>query len=220
MKWKFIKTNWFTIAVVLLLLGTIAQKKFSSGNGKANSPAPKGQSAPNPEKYTSAGDESLFSFPAESPFGSGKNLEADKATAIAFVRRFESVAISERKKFGIPASVILACAYLNSAAGKAEGVGQTNNFFALPCSPEWEGEKANVGGRCLRRYETAWASFRDFSIYLTSQDWYGSVKKSAGKDWQKWAKELAKRDISQVRDFEAAMVKAIQAHRLYDLDEL
>jgi hypothetical protein len=221
MKWKFFKTNWFTIAVVLLLIAAIAQRRCSSfGGNKATSPAPKEQPAPNPEKYTAAEGESLLGFPAESPLASNQKQAPSKAAAIAFVRRFENAAISERKKFGIPASVILACAFVNSEAGKEDFVAKTNNFFALPCSPDWEGETKNVGGRCLRRYETPWASFRDFSIYLSGQEWFGSVKKSAGKDWQKWVSELAKRNISSVRDFEAEMKKAIQAHRLYDLDEL
>ncbi len=220
MKWKFFKTNWFTIALVLLLLIVIIQRNLSSAGGKARSPAPKEQAAPNPEKYTAADGESYFGFPAESPSESRQKQAANKAEAIAFVRRFESAAQSERKKFGIPASVILACAYVNSAAGKEDFVAKTNNFFALPCSTDWEGETLNLDGRCLRRYETAWASFRDFSIYLTGQEWFGSVKKSAGKNWEKWAKELASRNISNVRDFETEMKKAIQTHRLYDLDEL
>lgn len=220
MKWKFFKTNWFTVAVVLLLVVAIVQRKLSFGNSKANSPTPKEHPAPNPEKYTSAGGESLLGFPAESPLASNQKQAASKAEAVAFVRRFENTAMSERKKFGIPASVILACAFVNSEAGKGDFVAKTNNFFALPCSSDWEGETLNVGGRCLRRYETPWASFRDFSIFLTGQEWFGNVKKTAGKDWQKWTKELAKHNIFEVRDFEAEMTKAIQTHRLYDLDEL
>lgn len=216
MNWKFLKTNWFTIALVLLLLSAVA-RKFAPTKGSDTS-APKKQERPeaNPEKYTATDQQALLDFSANAP----AKPVVDRATAIAFIRRFESVAISERKKFGIPSSVLLGCALVNSAAGKADWVNRTNNFFALPCSSDWEGGTASLDGRCLRRYESAWASFRDFSIFLTSQEWYGSVKKSAGKDWQKWSKELAKHGISDVSDFGAELEKAIQTYRLYDLDAL
>lgn len=218
MNWKFLKTNWFTIALVLLLLSAVARKFAPAKAGGTTSPKTKEQPEANPEKYTAAEKQAMFDFSANSATLSKPAV--DKAAAIAFIRRFEEVAISERKKFGIPSSVLIGCALVNSAAGQADWVNRTNNFFALRCSSDWEGGTATVGGHCLRRYESAWASFRDYSIFLTSQDWYGSVKKSAGKDWQKWAKELGGKDISEVPDFGKELEKAIQAHRLYDLDAL
>ncbi|MCW5922797.1 MAG: glucosaminidase domain-containing protein [Saprospiraceae bacterium] len=219
MNWKFLKTNWFTIALVLLLLMAIGRKFVPSKSSGSATPSQKEQPAAKIEKYTDTEAQAMLDFSSEAPAKSAKPV-ADKAASIAFVRRFEQVAISERKKFGIPSSVLLGCAFVNSTAGKAEWVNRTNNFFALPCSSDWEGGTAQIDERCLRRYETAWASFRDFSIHLTSQEWYGGVKKSAGKDWKKWAKELSKRGVSEVPDFGRRLEEAIQTYRLYDLDEL
>jgi flagellum-specific peptidoglycan hydrolase FlgJ len=220
MKSQFFKTNWFTIALLLLLLLTLVRKFMPASGGGATSPKQKERKEANPEKYTATESPALLGFSAESPDAARQQPAADKAAAVAFVRRFESVAVSERKKFGIPASVLLGCAFVNSTAGMSDAATKANNFFALPCDSDWDGEKATIDGRCLRRYESAWASFRDFSIYLSGQEWFGSAKKSAGKDWQKWAKELAKHSISDVPDFDKKLVQAIQAHRLYDLDEL
>ena len=220
MKWKFIKTNWFSIALVPLVLGAIARKNLRFNNGGSASPDRKEQKEANPEKYTAAGGKSTLDILPESAGLSRRLPSVDKAAAIAFVRRFEKVAISERKKFGIPSSVLLACAFVNSSAGQRNFVEPANNFFALPCTSDWEGETATVDGRCLRKYESAWASFRDFSIFLSSQEWFGSVKKSAGKDWQVWIKEIADRDISDVPNVRNELEKAIQTYRLYDLDEL
>ncbi len=216
MKWNFFKTNWFTITLVLLLLVAIGRKTLHFNTGGSASPDKK---EINPEKYTSAGGSSLMGIVPESA-GHKALPTINKAEAITFVRRFEKTAISERKKFGVPASVLLACAYLNSYAGQRAILPESNNYFALPCTSDWEGETVTIEGRCYRKYETAWASFRDFSIYLTSREWFGSVKKSAGKDWQIWAKELADRDISDIPNFEKVMEQVIQTHRLYDLDEL
>jgi len=216
MNWKFLKTNWFTIALVLLLLMAVARKFVPAKNGGAASPKKQEQPEANPEKYTATENQAVLDLSS----GSKSKPAVDKVAAIAFIRRFESVAISERKKFGIPSSVILGCALVNSAAGKADWVNRTNNYFDLACTPDWEGGTATVDGRCLRRYESAWASFRDYSIFLTSQEWFGSVKKAAGKDWQKWVKALAEKDISNADDFGKELERVIQTHRLYDLDEL
>ena len=219
MNWKFIKTNWFTIALVLLVPVYIAQKNFSSDPGKAITPGQKGSKEANPEKYTSAEQNTFLGFSLESTPSGVQKSSPDGATAVAFLQRFGKVTVSERKKFGVPASVLLACAYVNSAAGQRETATTANNYFALPCSDGWEGETAKIGGKCVRRYETAWASFRDFSIFLSSQEWFGSVRKSAGKDWRAWVKELDQKGISDVPNFSAEMEKVIAAYRLYDLDE-
>lgn len=217
MNWKFLKTNWFTIALVLLLLTAVTRKFMPAKSGGAASPKKQEQPEANPEKYTATDNQAVLDFSSNVPV---QHANADKAAAVAFVRRFESVAISERKKFGIPSSVLLGCALVNSSAGKADWVNRTNNYFALPCSDDWEGGTADIGGRCLRRYESAWASFRDFSIYLTSREWYGSVKKSAGKDWEKWVKGLENKDLSPGAGFAKELEQVIRTHRLYDLDAL
>jgi flagellum-specific peptidoglycan hydrolase FlgJ len=220
MNWKFLKTNWFTIALVLLLLSAVARKFILSKSSGSAAPKKHEQHEANPEKYTATDNQALLNFSVETPAAANAKPVVDKAAAIAFIRRFESVSISERKKFGIPSSVLLGCAFVNSTAGKAAWVNRTNNYFGLLCASEWEGGTVTVDGRCLRRYDSAWASFRDYSIFLTSQEWYGSVKKSAGKDWEKWAKELSKRGISDAPDFGKELERVIQTHRLYDLDEL
>jgi flagellum-specific peptidoglycan hydrolase FlgJ len=153
--------------------------------------------------------------------GPGKSQRVpsvEMPVAEAFLRRFAKVALSEHKKFGTPASVILACAYVNSFAGQRESATAANNFFALPCGDGWEGESAQVGGHCVRKYETAWASFRDFSIYLSSQEWFGALRKSAGQDPKLWAKQLGSRGISDVENFGAEVARVIEEYQLTRLD--
>lgn len=217
MKWKFIKTNWFSIVLVLMVLVFIARKNLHVHTGGSASPDRKEST---PEKYTAAGGKSMLDILPGSSGVRSDRPSLDKAAAVAFVRRFEKVAVSERKKFGIPSSVLLACAYVNSYAGQRSGLEQTNNYFALPCTSDWEGETATADGHCVRKYASAWESFRDFSIYLTSQEWYGSVKKSAGKDWQAWVREIADKGIFEVPNVKNELEKAIEAHRLYDLDDM
>lgn len=218
MFWKFIKSNWFFLALALLVCLAVARRKLYIGVTESVSPA-------KVERYTEELAEArqpsnLGLLPetgevAEAP----KTKPVDDAAAVAFLRRFSHVVQGEHKKFGFPASVLLALAYVNSRAGQSEAAAQAQNFFGLPCSPDWEGATAQVQGRCVRQYKTAWESFRDFSIYLTTRDWIGDVKKTAGKDWRAWAKGLSQRDLPAAsQTFEKELVQVIEAYRLYELD--
>ncbi|MDX2281318.1 MAG: glucosaminidase domain-containing protein [Saprospiraceae bacterium] len=216
MLWKFLKTNWFSIALVLIVLLAVARKSFTiflKGTGSKNSNA-------KTEKYTDLAQvsdaKSLLGLMSGNQ-SAGQHLpEITETEAAAFFKRFSKVAQGERKKFGVPASVLLALAYVNSHAGKRPVASEATNYFALLCSNDWDGAMAQVEGHCFRRYNTPWESFRDFSIYLAAQDWYGDLRKSAGHDWQAWVKGL--REVSDVLEAKAALKQVIQQYRLYELD--
>ena len=214
------KTHWFWVALALIVLVAFVQKKILPPK-PSPVPAKREQSAPPAEKYTAAVSEPTAAQMALVPSGGRQPRPMptlDDATAMAFLRRFGNVAVGEHKKYGVPASVLLACAYVNSSAGQRTTVQQANNFFALPCSPVWEGRTASLDGHCYRRYERAWDSFRDFSLYLQNQPWVAEARKNCGSDWRKWASALAAHDLSDVAGFEAELRKVIEAYRLFDLD--
>lgn len=215
MTWNFIKTNWFSIALGVLLVAAILQggSKFSLGDRFA--PVTSKTAGLTPEKKSNT----TLGLASEPRLNKASTTEIDQSTATAFLRRFASVAISERKKFGVPASILLATAFLNSQSGMTDAVLEANNFFALPCSSDWEGESVTLQDRCVRKYETPWASWRDFSIFLSSQEWFGRLRKSAGKDWQKWASGMEGSDISTVAGFNQKMSEVISYYRLYELDQ-
>lgn len=214
MNWTYFKTNWFSIALGLLVLAVVVrgsgrlslQHFFSTEDGKY------AEISPASRKSTALGIASEPSIRPPSP------VEVDQATAAAFLKRFASVAVSERKKFGVPASVLLATAFLNSHIGLNDAALEANNFFGLPCSNDWEGESVSLAEHCFRKYETPWASWRDFSIYLSSQEWFGSLRQTAGKDWHKWVKGLNGKNISKLSNCGQKIGEVIDYYRLYELD--
>ncbi|MDX1912028.1 MAG: glucosaminidase domain-containing protein [Saprospiraceae bacterium] len=212
MNWQYFKTNWFFMVMgALLMLGLVRKyPQLNPFHPSLKNGAVEKITGENTARNTGAA--LLGVLPADET-SKKTPLPGSQATE-AFLKRFAQVAVSERKKFGIPASVILACAYANSQSGQHEAAGSANNFFALECSPDWEGESAQIDGKCVRRYETAWASFRDFSIYLSSQEWFGSLKKSAGKDAVKWAEKLGKEGVANAKE----MRRVMEAYRLEELD--
>lgn len=215
MNWNFIKTNWFFIAAGLLVLVALVRQNYKRlGIG-----------------YITTRTSQIVSIPVEdyhpTAFGLAKDQAprqaaasaVDQATATAFLKRFSHVAVSERKKFGIPASVLLGTAFLNSGVGLSKAAQEANNFFATPCSADWEGESTTLSNRCVRKYETPWASWRDFSIFINTQLWYGKLRQTAGKDWRKWAKGLDNKGISPISNFGNKLEEVISYYRLYELDQ-
>jgi flagellum-specific peptidoglycan hydrolase FlgJ len=214
MNWNYLKTNWFYFAMGILLL-LYAVRKYPNLNPFSAPNRGNQKEKITDDKNAKTTGAALLGFVTEAPKPQGATTEdVDAAKAEAFLKRFAAVAHSERKKFGIPASVILACAYVNSNAGQNEVSLKANNFFALPCTDEWEGETIKVKGNCVRRYETAWASFRDFSIFLSSQEWFGSLKKSGDKNGLKWAEKLGAEGLANA----SAMKKVIEEFDLQELD--
>ena len=215
MNWNFLKTNWFYLAMGVLLALYLTRKYpnlIPLDLPNKNSASETFKEGLKPGNKGAA----LLGFVPDEPAAvrpvTGK-VKAERAEA--FLKRFAKVAVSERKQFGIPASVLLACAFVNSQAGQLESAKAAHNIFALPCTQDWEGGTTRIHGKCLRKYETAWASFRDFSIHLSSQEWYGSLKKSAGKDWRKWADKLGKESVTDAK----AMKKVIEEYQLDELDQ-
>lgn len=211
MNWKFLKTNWFYLTMgFIILLSTV--RKYPHLN--PFSPIKQTISLEKTTETVIIGKKGAALLGLVPNSADPQPAALNAAQTEAFLKRFAPVVVSERKKFGIPASVMLAAALVNSQAGTAASLKESHNFFAIPCGDNWEGETTVSGDNCLRKYETAWASFRDFSIYLSSQDWTGELKKSAAKDWKTWAEKLGKVGISNTK----AMKQVIETYQLEELD--
>lgn len=223
MNWKFIKTNWFQLSLGLILVTAFAHKKMHLFD-RAAVPDRKEQKSRITEKFSEAVAASTAESAGQMGLLPGGSQQAhalptiDDATALAFLKRFSNVAVGEHTKFGIPASVILACAYVNSSAGQRPLAQQANNFFALSCTSTWDGKSHSLNGRCFRKYDRPWDSFRDFSNYLTSQQWFAGLRKSAGLDSNKWISALAGHGLSDVTNFEGEVKKVVETYRLFELD--
>lgn len=218
MKWKFFKTNWFPIVVIVLVLASIVKKNLlhvitNTGNGRNASEKLTESSALASADESRAG---IFSWASRATVDLPQIPES---VAIPFLKRFGKVAVGEQEKFGIPASVILACAYVNSFSGQRDWSRQYYNYFALGCTTGWEGATETVSGVCLRRYDKAWDSFRDFSKYMNGRKDFAELQQSCGNNWKAWAKALNAKKISDVSDFEGEMVKVIEMYRLFELDK-
>ena len=137
-----------------------------------------------------------------------------------YIRKFQRLAITEQRRSGIPASVIIAHGLLQSKAGLAIFSQQSNNHFGLPCSEDWLGSRAMFDNECFRNYDSPAISYQDNTFYLTTgrqQLYTQSIKKL---DYKAWAKAISNIELYQEKNYEQKLVKLIEDLELYKLDEI
>lgn len=235
----YLQRNWFKIGIAILLVFILLKKDLTfSVNMRApaeqskeqqQGPVQKAKKEKSQELMTEAQVTSEKSKPTLfdlSVFGSKKNapraLEAlqkvEDAVVQSYLKRFARVAVSESEKFGIPASIILANAALQSHAGQRPIAQKSNNHFALPCTPDWQGASEEVDGKCFRTYENAWTSFRDHSYYITTGR-MAALKQLKNSDYKTWAKALENGDFSNDADYAMQLIKVVEKYELTKLDK-
>lgn len=152
-------------------------------------------------------------------------LPTDDENTIAkkkYIKRFHKVARQEMKKFGIPASVKMAQALLESGAGGSKLAAQNNNHFGIKCF-----SNKCTKGHCsnfhddhhkdfFRIYNTSWDSWRAHSRFLSS-DRYNHLKKHKN-DYKKWAFGLKEAGYATDKNYPNKLIKIIEDYNLYSLD--
>jgi flagellum-specific peptidoglycan hydrolase FlgJ len=232
------KSNWFKIILFGIILFVLIQRDFSFQiNVQSNEPTSPASPSFKKEAGSKKGkitDAALANHEQEKtlleimslPLSTKKSSELETALAgiddearSAFFRRFGHVSINERKKFGIPSSIILANGLLHSLAGKQEYTRQGKNYFALPCTANWQGETGRHSGACYRHYNSAWLSFRDHSLFITTGE-FAALKNLPPTDYKGWAKGLEKLNFSSVEGLADLLIRIIEKHELhmYDTD--
>ncbi|MCB0637642.1 MAG: glucosaminidase domain-containing protein [Lewinella sp.] len=233
--WSLITRHWFKIGLVLMGIYMLLNKDLSF-QIRLQSPDPVPAAPAEMEQPRSARRETLTENAAAQTAGITDRLDllravrgsrelkllraleaAPDGAAQAFIRRFAHVAEAEQEKYGIPASIILANGLLHGTAGRASGVSQANNFFALPCTDDWQGNTWDGDGACLRQYENAWMCFRDHSLYLTTGANHHLTRLSR-TDYQAWAEGLEAADYGDTPDLAEQLVAIIERYQLAQFD--
>jgi len=230
---QFLRKNLWRLLLVILLL-VVASKKDMRFHLNLNHPAPTSSDsstsakpiATNHSKTEKASIIEQFQFRLfpgrrrSKATGASTDPvpELDPEAQDAFVRRFARVAITERKKFGIPSSYILANGLLHSRAGYDPRVQLGNNYFGIPCTPDWRGATIQVGGSCYRAYETPWMSFRDHSLFVATGP-HSPDQHPLPTDYVGWADATITKGYPANKRYEKAIVGLIEELQLFLIDE-
>ena len=225
----FFKKHWFKIGLAVALLFFILKKDLAKiGNFPSEKDGKTEKTEKQGNKFTitsdKKGDDAPLSMGSALMADGSKNVVEvpimDENSKRIYLKRFAQVAVSERRKYGIPSSVILANALRQSLAGKQAATTQLNNHFGLPCTFDWSGTSAKVDGSCFRQYENAWVSFRDHSVFVTSGK-FSALRKLGNTDYKGWALGLQRMGYPSNNDNLAQeLVTIIEQYGLQQLDKM
>ncbi len=145
----------------------------------------------------------------------------DKGTE-AFIKRYAPVAVAEMKKYGIPASIKMGQALIESRAGKSRLAIQSNNHFGIKCKTKCKGctcrNYADDGAYDMFRvFDNPWESWREHS-QLLQIDRYKGLKKYK-KDYRKWAKGLKQAGYATDKKYAEKLIFLIESLDLMRFDQ-
>lgn len=114
-------------------------------------------------------------------------------TTTSYISKFKNIAIIEMNKYGIPASITLAQALLESGVGNSDLAKYANNHFGIKCTTDWKGKgyykDDDQKDDCFRVYSNPEESFKDHSEFLKRKR-YAALFELDKNDYEGWAKGL------------------------------
>ena len=141
-----------------------------------------------------------------------------------YVERFAPIAMAEMRKFGIPASIILAQGLLESDAGESRLSQTTNNHFGMKCFSKQckKGHCANFSDDSHKdffvKYGNAWSSFRDHSEFLKKTKRYRSLFQFEPGDYKNWAIGLEQSGYATDKQYAEKLMALIHSLGLHRYD--
>lgn len=147
-------------------------------------------------------------------------------TTIAYIAQYKAIAMKEMKRTGVPASITLAQAILESNSGESNLAKNHNNHFGIKCKSDWTGAKAyqddDAKQECFRAYDAAEVSFKDHSNFLKNRPNYVDLFLLDPVDDTAWAYGLKKAGYATASDYPKKLLKIIDDYELaqYNFPEL
>jgi LysM repeat protein len=140
-----------------------------------------------------------------------------------YITTYASLAMREMSRVGIPASITLAQGCLESNNGNSRLAVAANNHFGIKCH-EWEGRKIyhddDHRNECFRVYTSAYESYLDHSMFLSSKERYASLFNLDNDDYKGWAHGLKKAGYATARNYASMLIGIIEDNELYRYDKL
>ncbi|MBI5914638.1 MAG: LysM peptidoglycan-binding domain-containing protein [Bacteroidetes bacterium] len=151
-----------------------------------------------------------------------------------YIKDYKKIAVKEMERTGIPASIKLAQALLESAAGKSELARKANNHFGIKCHNDWSGktyqiedddydDSGNLKKSCFRKYKSAEDSYIAHSEFLRDprkENRYGFLFRLNPTDYKRWAKGLRTSGYATGAGYDGKLIRIIETYKLYELDRL
>lgn len=141
---------------------------------------------------------------------------------LEYIESFKEIAKDNMVKNGIPASITLGQAILESGAGTGPLSVQANNHFGIKCHKEWSGPSIrhtdDEENECFRKYNDPSESFRDHSYFLISRPRYADLFKLNKDDYKSWAKGLKAAGYATDPKYPDKLISLIERYELQRFD--
>ena len=147
---------------------------------------------------------------------------------IHYINKYKQIAVDEMHRTGIPASIKLAQAILESAGGTSALAKKANNHFGIKCGYAWTGktmyrmdddydDKGNPIESCFRAYKNPESSFIAHSEFLTNRgkrSRYNFLFDYDSEDYKSWAKGLKKAGYATNPKYPQMLINIIETYEL------
>ena len=142
-------------------------------------------------------------------------------SGLAYIEQYKGIAIAEMEQYGIPASIKLAQAILESGNGNSALARRANNHFGIKCTPEWQGGKTyhddDRRNDCFRVYKRVEDSFHDHSQFLLRKR-YAALFDLDKDDYKGWARGLKAAGYATNPRYADLLISLIERYELYKYD--
>lgn len=146
-----------------------------------------------------------------------------KITREEYIAMYKKDARREMLGSGVPASITLAQALLESDNGNSELAKNALNHFGMKCHAEWNNKTYTYTDdkkdECFRMYKDAFESYADHSRLLTMSKRYDFLFDLDVQDYKGWAKGLQKAGYATDPNYADKLIKIIEDNNLSLLDE-
>ncbi|MCA0431244.1 MAG: glucosaminidase domain-containing protein [Bacteroidetes bacterium] len=139
-----------------------------------------------------------------------------------YIKQNYQIAKEQMLIYQIPASITLAQAILESAAGTSELAKRSNNHFGIKCHLQWQGDTVrktdDTLNECFRKYENFKDSYTDHSRFIKSRPRYIGLFYLGITNYKAWCLGLKQFGYATHKKYSEDLIAIIQRFKLYEFD--
>ncbi len=139
-----------------------------------------------------------------------------------YINRYKHIAVAEKFRSGIPASITLAQGILESGSGNSRLTQEGNNHFGIKCKGTWTGktilEDDDEKQECFRAYDSAWQSYHDHSDFLLHNSRYSTLFNLDVTDYKSWAYGLKAAGYATNPVYPQKLIEYVEKYNLHQYD--
>lgn len=149
---------------------------------------------------------------------------------LQYIEQYKTIAINEMQRVGIPASIKMAQAIIESNSGQSTLARQSNNHFGIKCGSNWTGpevyredddyENGLLIRSCFRAFDDPVQSFFEHSDFLSNpkSNRYKPLFELDPYDFKAWAYGLKSAGYATDPNYPQKLIDVIEKYQLYELD--